>query len=551
MKRYKVTHIMNKKQLILILVAGLLSSTASALNLNPKAAVPAVEDADGNVTTAAVPAVPRGTVVIAIEIKASELDTVTGEAYNVTGESGFIIPTGAGYFARFQLGGGATFATALTDDSVDDVVDDRDPKGLGDQFQIAAGGGAGDDYAVVSVGNADIDQGAGLIRLGQEWTLSGVTYNIEDRVDVSFTYTLHQDAGDAVNEESPLDTQSGMLIQFKAATSMAGKAAGNTKQIEVSTSGTLFVGSSKVSTIMEISLTTTDADAGYPDTTEPNPELNDIAENVNLTVTGNFASINLGDADADPVVAPVGKVWLDKSADCRINTPGIPATTDPVADAVPAVPGGDNLGVLTVNRVSNAQITAEVELPQAGRKLSEYAKAYLCLETDGKTEIPEGRYSGKLEMSSNTGFDPHPDVEFGGSSLEKNADSAEVHLLLTPNGTYMNFVRLSNTSGVPVDNLRVTLYNDAGDSQSFDLSDVDGVSSNELDPYASTHLININVLYAAAQAVELEDDEEMFTVTGGQFGNKLRARVDGSFQEGAIDIQALSLSSDLTTFFSF
>ena len=39
MKRYKVTHIMNKKQLIIILVAGLLSSTASALNLNPKAAV--------------------------------------------------------------------------------------------------------------------------------------------------------------------------------------------------------------------------------------------------------------------------------------------------------------------------------------------------------------------------------------------------------------------------------------------------------------------------------------------------------------------------------
>ena len=76
MKRYKVTHIMNKKQLILILVAGLLSSTASALNLNPKAAVPAVMDADGNITTDAVPAVPPGTVVIAIEIKASELDTV-------------------------------------------------------------------------------------------------------------------------------------------------------------------------------------------------------------------------------------------------------------------------------------------------------------------------------------------------------------------------------------------------------------------------------------------------------------------------------------------
>ena len=183
--------------------------------------------------------------------------------------------------------------------------------------------------------------------------------------------------------------------------------------------------------------------------------------------------------------------------------------------------------------------------------MADYAKAYLCLETDGKTEIPEGRYTGKLEMSAKSGFDPHPDVDVIGSTLEKNADSAEVHLLLTPNGVFNNYVRLSNTSGVPVDNLRVTLYNDAGASQSFDLDDVEGISSNELDPYASTSLININVLYAAAQAVELEDDEEMFTVTGGQFGNKLRARVDGSFQEGAVDIQALSLSTDKTTFFSF
>ena len=110
MKRYKVTHIMNKKQLIIILVAGLLSSTASALNLNP---TPAVLDDDGNITAAAVPA---GTVVIASEIKASELDTVMGEAYDVTGESGFIIPAGAGYFARFDLGGGATFATALVEE---------------------------------------------------------------------------------------------------------------------------------------------------------------------------------------------------------------------------------------------------------------------------------------------------------------------------------------------------------------------------------------------------------------------------------------------------
>ena len=134
-------------------------------------------------------------------------------------------------------------------------------EGLGDAFEIAAGGGAGDDYAVVSVGNST----SGLVALGTSWTLSGVTYNIEDKADVMFTYTLHQDAGDAVNEESPLNTQSGLLIKFSAATGMAGKATTNAKEIDVASSGLLFVGGSKVSTIMEINLTTTAAGAIDPD----------------------------------------------------------------------------------------------------------------------------------------------------------------------------------------------------------------------------------------------------------------------------------------------
>ena len=112
---------------------------------------------------------------------------------------------------------------------------------------------------------------------------------------------------------------------------MAGKATANTKQIDVASSGTLFVGSSKVSTIMEINLTTTIAGAGsilIP--VSENPTLVDIAENVDFTVTGNFGSINLGDEDADPVVAPAGKVWLDSSPDCLISASDRP--TDPDND---------------------------------------------------------------------------------------------------------------------------------------------------------------------------------------------------------------------------
>ena len=310
MKRYKVTNKMNTKQLGLILVAGLfLSSTASALNLNPVKAKP---DAEPPVV-----AVPAGTVVIADEIRASDLDTVEGEDYNVTGETGFIIPSeSAGYFARFQLEG-ATFASPLTNASVPNQCD----TGLGDQFQIAAGGGIGDDYTVVAVGNT-----TGILPQGREWTLEGATYDISSKKNVKFTYTLHQDAGDAVNQEDPLNTQSGLLIEFKNATSMSGKAASNTKLIDVASSGVLFELGGKTSTIMEISLKTTEFAAIDPDNQNEEPTFDIVAENVDLTVTGNFGSINLGDEDADPVVPAAGKVWLDKSPECTINTPAVPET---------------------------------------------------------------------------------------------------------------------------------------------------------------------------------------------------------------------------------
>ena len=555
MKRYKVTQIMNTKQLGLILVTGFfLSSTASALNLNPRAAV-ADDPLTGDDETIA--AITEGTVVIATEIKASDL-TVGGVTedpeglYEVIGQSGFIIPVGAGYFARFELGGGATFASDLVEDSVEGVTIAADGQvstsgnGLGDQFEVAAGGADGDDYAVVSVGQND-----GLISLGTLWRLKDVMFDISGKEDVTFTYSLHENAGDAVNDQDPLNTQSGMLIEFKAATAMSGGPADNAKLIDVASSGLLFEGSGKVTTIMEISLKTVVGAINPVDDGE-DPTFDNIAKSVDFTVGGNFGAINLGDADADPVVAAAGKVWLDKSPECIIDTPAVVADSnaDPMIEAMDSVSGGSNLGLLKIT--GRGQVSAEVELPRDGFTFADYATAYLCMETDGKTEIPEGGYTGKLEMNANTGFDPHPDVSnIKGNVLAKNADSAEVHLLLTPNGVYRNYVRLSNTSSVPVDNLRVTLYNDEGGSKSFKLSDVEGVSSNELAPYASTSLINIDVLYAAAQAAELDEDEEMFTVTGGDFGNKLRARVDGSFQKGTVDIQSLSVSIDNNSFFTF
>ena len=144
---------------------------------------------------------------------------------------------------------------------------------------------------------------------------------------------------------------------------------------------------------------------------------------------------------------------------------------------------------------------------------------------------------------------------FTGSTLVKNGESAVLNFLLSPNGVFRNYVRLTNTSPYAGSNLSVTLYNDSGDSITFPLSDVDGLSS-DLAANASTALININALYAAAQAVDRgvdADDEPVatFTVTGGTYGNKLRARFEGSILENHLKAQALSVSTDNTTFFTF
>ena len=94
------------------------------------------------------------------------------------------------------------------------------------------------------------------------------------------------------------------------------------------------------------------------------------------------------------------------------------------------------------------------------------------METNGVSEIPEGSYTGILSMTAATTYAAIANVSFTGSTLEKNSESANLEFLLTPKGTFRNYVRLTNTSNVQGSNLMVTLINDAGDQVSFSLSDV-------------------------------------------------------------------------------
>lgn len=127
------------------------------------------------------------------------------------------------------------------------------------------------------------------------------------------------------------------------------------------------------------------------------------------------------------------------------------------------------------------------------------------------------------------------------TSLARNGSSARLTFSLTPGGAYPMFIRITNPSAIdgPV---TVQLINDDGDSSELlTLTDI-GLSSDDLEAGASTGLISIDDVFAAAE-------------TGGfELGatNKLRVEVIAEFgttgENTAVIVGAFSLSTDGNTF---
>ena len=523
MKRYKVTHIMNKKQLGLILVAGLFCGTANA-----------VVDLEAT----GLPGSPVGTVLIANEneIKSKDGTDVSGAIYNVTGKVGFIIPTGSTYYVRLDLGGSATFMA--------------DPTAQFIPTATRASGGEGKNFVILSVAGPHADDA--------DWTLEGTTYTLKGRAAVDFSYKLYENPSDAIAGESDgaLAEDSAAFIRFGNGTSMAGKASASAK-IDVGKSSTLFEGSSDTTHIMEINIL--NSKFAHIAVGVANPavtiDLETVVDKITLVATGDFNAVK-EIKDGDKVTTAAGKVWLDKDKTCTPNVAAVPDPNNPGTNLSEAIAGGDKIGTLATFNDAYLEATVVItntdddDAQTTDDVFGNIAEAFLCMETNGKSVISEITYTGELSMTANDDYEALDDVDFTGSKLEKNSESVVLDFLLTPNGVFRNMVRLTNTSNVDGSDLMVTLINDGGDEVTFSLGDVEGVSS-DLGPRASTPLININLLYAAAQAVELDEDEEMFTVEGEGMGNKLRAKFEGNVLAGSLQVQALSVSTDNTTFFTF
>ena len=172
-----------------------------------------------------------------------------------------------------------------------------------------------------------------------------------------------------------------------------------------------------------------------------------------------------------------------------------------------------------------------------------YAFTYV---TDTETVIPETTFNLTVNSDSVAGitladtYGPFQLVQF-----EKNGASTQETMTLDPNGAFKNFVRVSNTSGVE-GRVFFTIINDAGESESFALSDVSvngQAQPSTLVAQASTRLIPMSAFVAAAQAKNPD-----FGIVNAQ-RNKFRLVIDGEFP--TISSNNVTLATDNTTFSTF
>lgn len=115
------------------------------------------------------------------------------------------------------------------------------------------------------------------------------------------------------------------------------------------------------------------------------------------------------------------------------------------------------------------------------------------------------------------------EVRFSGST-------DRLDLALTPNGVFQQMVRITNPSST-AGAVTVTVINDAGTEVTFNLGSIAGVD-NVLGAKASTKLININDVFAAAQAA---NPAFALAGTGADSKNKLRVVVRGEFGGDAVE----------------
>ncbi|MFM4972908.1 hypothetical protein [Aeromonas dhakensis] len=401
----------------------------------------------------------------------------TGTALNAVNELGFSISNANKRYIRYDLTG-ATFKGVVPADFV-----------LTDGTFVISQVGADKDFIIVEV-NAGKDIAANAT----------LTFKTDGRLvlkgknAVAISYRLFETALDAVaNDPSKaLAKASGQLMTFTPAIIAKVEKKGSADKIDVTTSSMKFVDDSKaqsLSTVLGQVSITADKDALLVDGTEVTAT-EDILAASKLVVNGDFSA---GALDAN------GKLELG-----TIALKGVAATKVEASKAELAVA---NTGVLAAN--GNISYTVG-------------GKVAIAPQSVTATFVPTVADATSFELSN---------IDLGEIGvLNKNGSTQEANLVLAPDTSYTNLVRISNTSGI-AGKFFVTVFADDGKSVSFPLSAVAGQPA-ELAAGASTQQMKVADIYAAAEAKGL-------VLTGDK---KLRLKVEG--EVASLSLQNYTVSKD-------
>lgn len=471
---------MNKKLLSLAVAAGVASSGAQAVDLTLASPVPDY---------------------IASEFTVASTGTTINAGTTALVDAGFSVDDSNKRYLRFDISGGAwveqlaAVALAVNDSS-----------GAGGAVETYSAGGATTDSYVIfgvlaSTGNNVVASDDVVFT-----PTNGIV--VTDQAGVSITYQMFETAAAAVaNSGSALASDTGAIISFTAGnTTSADTVSPSAIDVTVSTgTGAVFVGGN-ANIIGQVN--TVDSALAPTDDTGTAANTANMEASSTLTVTGDFTFAQDLTAGAPDGTYSVANVFLD--------------------DGNPNCDSSDQ----AATAVNDTTATFNTSAFEAGT----FA---VCVNANGVSLIAEQTFTGSYTSVAATGYGAETTALTLGT-LAKNGASASQSLVLTPGGAFSNYLRVTNTSNIS-GNVTFSLTNDAGTSVSgVTLGSISGQSSTTLAGQSSTGLININDLYAAAQAAD-----STFAHNSG----KLRVTVNANFS--SVEMQNITLATDNTSFSTF
>lgn len=386
---------------------------------------------------------------------------------------GFTIGQGTSKYVRlgFDEALGASLAPA----------DFADTSGAAATYSISQGGQAGDTFVIVEVaaptGGADVLQDERFLFAPQ----TGDEIVATSKNTRSISYELYETAVDAVNQTNRLVSKGGQWITWGPGYSVSCTSA-NPAQIDV-VDPTQFVDGTLSTNVSNVSISA----------------LNVFTEaGAAVTIAANYFGANSEVSIAGSVDAfETGTAWT-------LNSVATDATT----------PAGGNSQTWTATTDPAAELNG-----------------VFAVTADGTNEMTQSNYTLSVVDAAGSATYDVGTVSTACGNLQFSGSTDRLDFALTPNGAFQQLARITNPSTTAGD-VTVTVINDDGEQVSFDLGDIAGVDSNTLDARASTKLININDIYAAAQAA---DPAFALAATGPDSKNKLRIVVRGEFGGDAVE----------------